>query len=147
MNWKIKRFQELKTEEIYKILKIRNEVFIVEQNCPYLDCDDKDRTAFHLFLEENHEIIAYSRILQKGISYDEISIGRVLVNEIHRGKGLAQKMMKKAIDFIEGDLNEREIRISAQAHLIDFYRECGFEKVSEVYLEDDIPHMEMLYKK
>jgi ElaA protein len=147
MNWKIKRFQELKTEEIYEILRIRNEVFIVEQHCAYLDCDDKDRTAVHLFLVENHEIIAYLRILQKGISYDEISIGRVLVNENHRGKGLAQEMMNKAITFIEEDLKEREIRISAQAHLIGFYKGCGFEKVSEVYLEDDIPHMEMLYKK
>jgi ElaA protein len=146
LNLEIKKFKELKGEEIYQILKARNEVFIVEQHCAYQDCDDKDRSAYHLFLEDKKEIIAYLRILQKGVSYDEISVGRVLVNKSYRGKGIAQEMMIKAIKFIEENLNERKIRISAQAYLIDFYKGFGFEEVSNVYLEDDIPHIEMLYK-
>lgn len=147
MKWEIKKFKELESEEIYEILKIRNEVFIVEQRCAYLDCDGKDKESYHLFLEDNKKIVAYLRILQKGISYDEISIGRVLVHKNHRRKGIAQEMMIKAISFIEGNLNEREIRIEAQEYLVDFYRGFGFEKVSDMYLEDDIPHIEMLYKK
>jgi ElaA protein len=147
LNWVIKKFEELKSEEIYQILKIRNEVFIVEQHCAYQDCDGKDKAAYHIFLEDNKEIVAYLRILQKGVSYDEISVGRVLVNKNYRGKGLAHEMMMKAINFIEENLNESEIRISAQAHLVSFYRGVGFEEVSTVYLEDDIPHIEMLYKK
>lgn len=147
MDFKLKKFKELKGEEIYEILKIRNEVFIVEQQCAYLDCDGKDREAYHLFLEVNKGIVAYLRILQKGVSYDEISIGRVLVNKNHRRKGIAQEMMIKAIKFIEENLNEREVRIEAQEYLVDFYRGFGFEEVSDMYLEDGIPHIEMLYKK
>ena len=122
MNWEIKKFKDLKGEEIYQILKIRNEVFIVEQHCAYQDCDNKDIGAYHLFWQNNKEIIAYLRILQNGVSYNEISVGRVLVNKNHLGKGIAQEMMLRAIKFIEKNLNEREIRISAQAHLVDFYR-------------------------
>lgn len=147
MDFKLKKFKELKGEEIYEILKIRNEVFIVEQQCAYLDCDGKDREAYHLFLEVNKGIVAYLRILQKGVSYDEISIGRVLVNKNHRRKGIAQEMMIKAIKFIEENLNEREVRIEAQEYLVDFYKGFGFEEVSDMYLEDGIPHIEMLYKK
>ena len=147
MNFEVKKFKELKSEELYEILKIRNEVFIVEQECAYLDCDGKDRESYHLFLKDNKGIVAYLRILQKGVSYDEISIGRVLVKKNHRRKGIAQEMMIKAIKFIEENLNEREIRIEAQAYLVNFYKDFGFEEVSSMYLEDDIPHIEMLYKK
>jgi len=143
----MKKFKELKGEETYKILKIRNEIFIVEQLCAYLDCDGKDIEAYHLFLKDNKEIVAYLRILKKGVSYDEISIGRVLVHKNYRRKGIAKEMMKKAINFIEDSLNEREIRIEAQVYLIHFYKSFGFEEVSNMYLEDDIPHIEMLYKK
>ena len=147
MNFEIKKFKELKSEEIYEILKIRNEVFIVEQHCAYLDCDGKDIEAYHIFLEDNKEIVACLRILKKGVSYDEVSIGRVLVHKNYRRKGIAEEMMKKAINFIEDSLNEREIRIEAQAYLVNFYKNFGFEEVSDMYLEDDIPHIEMLYKK
>lgn len=146
MKWIIKKFKELKTEELYNILKIRNEVFVVEQQCAYQDCDGKDKFSYHLFLEENGQIIAYLRILEKGTSYDEISIGRVLVCKEHRGKGLAKEMMLKAIDFIKNALNERDIRISAQSYLLNFYSSFGFQEVSEEYLEDDILHIEMLHK-
>ncbi|MCR1975207.1 GNAT family N-acetyltransferase [Clostridium sporogenes] len=147
MNFKIKKFNELTVEEIYEILKIRNEVFIVEQECPYEDCDGKDKNAYHLFYMEEGKVISYLRILEKGLSYDEISIGRVLVNKDYRGKGLARKSILQAIYFIRNDLKENSIRISAQHYLMDFYKSFGFEPVSEVYLEDNILHIEMLYKK
>lgn len=146
MKYKLKRFNKLTTEELYKILKLRNEIFIVEQNCPYVDCDDKDYNAYHLFLEQNNNIVAYLRILDKGISYDEISVGRVVVSKDYRGKRIATEILLEAIKFIETVLNEKEIRISAQAHLIEFYGAVGFDSVSEEYLEDDIPHIEMLYR-
>lgn len=147
MNWKIKKFNELNIEEIYKILALRNEVFIVEQECAYLDCDDKDLNSYHLFLTENGQIVSYLRILEKGVSYDEISIGRVAVKKSYRGKGISRKMMQKAIEFIENNLSENTIKIQAQAYLLDFYSSLGFKAVSEEYLEDNIPHIDMLYKK
>lgn len=147
MNWKIKKFNELNIEEIYKILALRNEIFIVEQECPYLDCDDKDLNSYHLFLTENGQIVSYLRILEKGVSYDEISIGRVAVKKSYRGKGISRKMMLKAIEFIENNLSENTIKIQAQAYLLDFYSSLGFKAVSEEYLEDNIPHIDMIYKK
>ena len=147
MNWKIKKFNELNLEEIYKILALRNEIFIVEQECPYLDCGDKDLNSYHLFLRENGEIVSYLRILEKGVSYDEISIGRVAVKKSYRGKGISRKMMLKAIEFIENNLSENTIKIQAQAYLLDFYSSLGFKAVSEEYLEDNIPHIDMIYKK
>lgn len=147
MNWELKKFEELKVEEIYKILEIRNEVFIVEQQCAYQDCDGKDENAYHLYLQDNDKIIAYLRILNKGVSYDEISIGRVLVHKNYRGKGISREMMLKAINFIELNLNEKEIKIQAQSYLVDFYGSLGFKETSNEYLEDNIPHIDMLYKK
>ncbi|WP_343342701.1 GNAT family N-acetyltransferase [Terrisporobacter petrolearius] len=147
MNWKIKKFNELNIEEIYKILALRNEIFIVEQECAYLDCDDKDLNSYHLFLTENGQIVSYLRILEKGVSYDEISIGRVAVKKSYRGKGISRKMMLKAIEFIENNLSENTIKIQAQAYLLNFYSSLGFKAVSEEYLEDNIPHIDMIYKK
>ncbi|WP_411682723.1 GNAT family N-acetyltransferase [Clostridium thailandense] len=147
MNWNIKKFSQLKVEELYKILALRNKVFIVEQECAYLDCDDKDFNSYHLFSEEDGELVAYVRILEKGVSYDEISIGRVMVNKNYRGKGISREMMLKAIEFIEKTLKETTIKIQAQAYLLDFYNSLGFKGVSEEYLEDNIPHIDMLYKK
>ncbi|WP_434301945.1 GNAT family N-acetyltransferase [Clostridium botulinum] len=147
MNWELKKFEELKAEEIYKILEIRNEVFIVEQQCAYQDCDGKDENAHHLYLQDNDKIIAYLRILNKEVSYDEISIGRVLVHKNYRGKGISREMMLKAINFIELNLNEKEIKIQAQSYLINFYESLGFKETSNEYLEDNIPHIDMLYKK
>lgn len=146
MDWKIKKYKDLTIEELYRILKVRNEVFVVEQNCPYQDCDGKDKLAYHLFLEVNGNIIAYTRILDKGVSYNEVSIGRFLVQEKHRGKGLAKEMLVKAISFIEESLNEKAIRLSGQVYIKDFYKSFGFKEVSDTYLEDDIPHVEMLRK-
>ncbi len=147
MNWEIKKFKELKVEELYEILRIRNTVFVIEQQCIYQDVDDKDKNAYHLFAMENGKVVAYLRILGKGISYREVSIGRVLTNNNYRGKGLGKELMLKAIHFIENDLKEETIRISAQEYLLNFYGSLGFKSVSDMYIEDDIPHVEMLYKK
>jgi ElaA protein len=146
MNWVVKKFSELSSDELYEILKLRSEVFVVEQECIYEDCDGKDKKSYHLFAEQNGEILVYLRILEKGVSYSEISIGRVLASKKYRGRGFAKQMMLRAIEFIERYLKENAIRISAQVYLLNFYSSFGFVKVSDVYLEDDIPHIEMIYK-
>ena len=146
MEFKLKKFNELTVDELYKILRVRNEVFVVEQNCIYQDCDNKDYEAYHLFCENNHEVIAYLRILNRGVSYGEVSIGRVLVKENYRHTGLSKEIMLKALKFIEENLKETEVRISAQVYIKRFYEGVGFKVVSEEYLEDDIPHVQMIYK-
>lgn len=143
----VKHFKELNNEELYDILRLRCEIFVVEQNCPYQDCDLKDKEAYHLFIKNHHEIIAYLRILNKGASYDEISIGRVVVHKEYRRKGIAQKMIRDAIEFIEEKLGETSVRLSGQLYAERLYESLGFRRVSEVYLEDNIPHVEMLYEK
>lgn len=145
MNWELKRFNELTVEELYKILQLRSEIFVVEQNCPYQDVDNKDERSYHLFCKEEEKIISYLRVLEKDLSFDEIAIGRVCVSKDFRGKGIAREIMKKAIRFIEEELHGNTIKIQAQAYLIDFYSSLGFKSISEEYLEDDIPHIDMMY--
>lgn len=147
MKFQLKTFNELTTTELYNILKERTDVFVVEQNCPYPEVDGKDLQSYHLFKEENGEIIAYLRILPPGVSYPELSIGRVLVKEDYRGQKLAQQMMEEALSYITSELKETTVKIQAQHYLEDFYRSFGFEVISEVYLEDGIPHIDMLLKK
>lgn len=144
-NWQLKPFKELQIEELYDLLKLRSKVFVVEQNCPYQDVDDKDKKGYHLYLKDEDEIIAYLRILDKNVSYKEISIGRVITAPKYRHQGIAKQMLEKAITFVEEELKESRIRISAQEHLVSLYESVGFKVVSEMYLEDDIPHIEMLY--
>lgn len=145
MEWKLKKFDDLTSDELYGILKLRSEVFVVEQECVYQDLDDKDQLSYHLFLENDGETVAVSRIIPENVSYEEMSIGRVVVKENFRGHGLSKIMMKKAIDFIVDDLGKSEIRLSGQAYLVDFYENLGFKKVSDVYMEDNIEHFEFLY--
>ncbi|NLC83953.1 MAG: GNAT family N-acetyltransferase [Ruminococcaceae bacterium] len=144
MNWKFKKFADLSTEEIYGIIKLRIEVFIIEQNCIYQDCDGRDQAALHLFVQADDRIVAYLRILPKGSFYEEICIGRLVVQKDYRGQGLARELMLKAISFIESDLRENEIKIQAQVYLTEFYKSLGFVQVSEEYLEDNLPHIDML---
>ncbi|MBR5504382.1 MAG: GNAT family N-acetyltransferase [Methanobrevibacter sp.] len=132
--WKFKSFDELTVYELYGILKLRAEIFVVEQDCPYQDLDDKDKYAYHLFLEENNEVVALLRILPEGISFEDMAIGRVVVKQSYRGQGISRIMMKKAIDFIVDDLKKTRIRLSGQAYLTEFYQSLGFKKVSDVYL-------------
>ena len=146
MKCKLKEFTELTTEELYEILKLRAEVFVVEQNCPYQDLDDKDQSSYHLFLEDNGQIIAVLRILPENIAYKEMAIGRLIVKKSYRGKGISRKMMVRAMEFITEDLGKEKIKLSGQAYLSDFYQSLGFEKVSEMYLEDGIEHFEFLYE-
>ena len=127
---------------------MRAEVFVVEQNCAYQDLDDKDKYAYHLFLEDEDDstVIALLRILPENIAYEDMSIGRVIVKKSHRGKGLSRIMMEKSMNFIINDLGKKRIRMSGQAYLTKFYEDLGFKKVSDVYLEDGIDHYEFLYE-
>lgn len=147
MNFIIKTFDQLTTTELYAILKERTQVFVVEQNCSYLEVDGKDLKSYHLYKEQNGEVIAYLRILPPGVSYTELSIGRVLVKKENRGQKLAQQMMTYALQFIHNELHETTVKIQAQEYLRDFYGSFGFEAISDVYLDDNIPHIDMLLKK
>jgi len=146
MKWNLKRFEDLSLGELYDILKLRSEIFVVEQNCPYQDLDGKDKVSYHLFLEDNGVVIAALRIIPENISYKEMSIGRVVVKKSYRCKGISKDMMGKAIGFITENLKKDGIRLSGQAYLVDFYEALGFKKVSDVYLEDGIEHFEFLYE-
>ena len=146
MNTIIKKFSELSTDEIYNILKLRSEVFVVEQNCVYQDIDEKDQKATHLFIEKNNEIIAYTRIFKKGDYYEENpSIGRVVVSKKERGKNLGKEIMLNSIEFIKKELKGRKIELSAQKYLDKFYKDLDFYSEGEDYLEDGIPHQRMFY--
>lgn len=144
MTYNIKHYDLLTKDELYQIMKLRNEVFVVEQTCVYQDIDGKDTDAYHLCCYDGDELVGYLRILDHGQSYNEISIGRVLVKETHRDKKIGKLIMNESIDYIKEVLNETVVRISAQAYLQKFYTSLGFEIVSEEYLEDEIPHIEML---
>lgn len=145
MAWKIKNFEELTRTELYKILAVRSEVFVVEQECAYQDIDGKDQKSLHLWLEDSAgEVQAYCRILSSGLSYPEASIGRVLVKESQRGKGTARKMLEQALDFLANAWREPSVRIEAQYYLRQFYASFGFIEDSEPFLEDGIKHVEMI---
>ncbi|SEN00240.1 GNAT family N-acetyltransferase [Chryseobacterium taichungense] len=145
--WKIKTFDEFTVPELYNVLKARIDVFVVEQNCPYPDLDDYDQKAVHIWAEENGYVLANCRIFDRGIKYPEASIGRVLTTEKARGKRLGKQLIQYALDTIEARFHTDEVRISAQDYLLKFYGEFGFEDTGKKYLEDDIPHTEMLYRK
>ena len=147
MQWEIKAFDQLSLQELYTILTLRTNVFVVEQACPYPELDGKDPNCLHLLGTINGELVAYLRILPAALRYDEVSIGRVVIKPSHRGKGLGRLMMEQAIHCITNEWKESQIKIGAQAYLEKFYQSLGFEPVSEVYLEDDIPHLDMLYSK
>ena len=138
-----KKFDELTLEELYEILKLRSEVFVVEQNCIYNDIDGKDKTSFHIMIKENNKIAAYLRVLQPGVSYENASLGRVLVTKDARGMGYAKAIVTEGINCILRNFNTNKITIGAQEYLKDFYSEFGFKPVSEVYDEDGIPHLDM----
>lgn len=144
--WKVKSFEELTTKELYGILKVRVDVFVVEQNCPYPDLDGYDQKALHLWAEKNGEVLAYCRIFDKGIKYPETSIGRVLTNQKYRNLKLGKILTRFAINTIEARFRTSEIRISAQDYLLKFYSDFGFEDTGKKYLEDNIPHTEMVRK-
>jgi len=143
LQWKIKRFEELSAHELYDLLKLRSEIFVVEQNCVYLDLDGKDKVALHLLGEFEGKIVAYSRLFKPGISFDNASIGRVVVDANFRDRKWGHDLMREAIAGIKHYFGESQITIGAQLYLKKFYESHGFVKTSEMYLEDDIPHIEM----
>ena len=144
MNFEIKHFNELTVNEMYEIAKSRFEVFVCEQKTvEEQDFDDKDKESYHVMLKDGDRVVAYSRILPKGLSYDNVSIGRVLVLQSYRRKGIAQKMMKACIEFIKQNFNETSIIISAQLYVKSMYESVGFEVISDVYDEVNIPHVKM----
>ncbi len=139
----IKHFTELTTTELYRLLRARAEIFVVEQDCPYQDLDNKDLGAWHIWLEDEDGVAAYCRVLDKGVSYaDAGSIGRVIT--VKRGSGLGLRVMQEGIRVAEEKFSQTTLRISAQQYAQGFYEKCGFVRVSEPYLEDNIPHVEML---
>jgi ElaA protein len=146
MQIEIKTFEELSKLELYELLKLRAEIFVVEQDCVYNDLDDRDQFGMHVIGRINNEIAAYARVLPVNIRFQEVSIGRVVVASKHRGRSLGKNIMQTCINYVYSDGNNDNIRISAQCYLKRFYSELGFEVVSEEYLEDNIPHIEMLYK-
>ena len=139
----IKSFEELNKAELYQIIQLRIAVFIVEQDCPYPDLDGMDQDAQHLWIEDAGEIVCYLRINPAGSRFTEPSLGRIVTKKSHRNHGLAEKLIKKAIDLV-CEKESKAIRISAQCYLEKYYEKFGFIKASEEYLEDDIPHIEML---
>lgn len=148
MEWKIKKFYDLSLDELYEICKARYEVFgcnqkIFQEN----DFDDIDKKVYHLYLWDKNKVIAYARVIPNGVTYNEASIGRVLVLQEYRRKGIATELMKRAIEFLQKELKEDVIVLSAQAYAKGLYESVGFKEVSEVYNEVDIPHVKMkLYK-
>ncbi len=143
LKWKIKPFKALSTNELYSVLQLRSEVFVVEQNCVYQDVDGKDQKAIHVLGYYQEDLAAYCRLFTAGDYFDQASIGRVLVSPKHRDKKLGHELMQTAIKAVENEFGQTKITISAQLYLQKFYEGHGFVKTSETYLEDDIPHIEM----
>ena len=139
----IKSFEELNKAELYQIIQLRIAVFIVEQDCPYPDLDDMDQDAQHLWIEDAGEIVCYLRVNPAGSRFLEPSLGRIVTKKSHRNRGYAEMLIKRAIDLVS-EKESRAIRISAQCYLEKYYEKFGFIKASEEYLEDNIPHIEML---
>lgn len=143
METKTKTFQELSNEELYQILRLRSEVFVVEQDCVYLDLDNKDQKALHVLGTKEGQVVAYTRIFKPGDYFDNTSIGRVVVSKDQRQYGYGKMIMEASLSAIKELFPDITIEISAQSYLIKFYTELGFERFGEEYLEDGIPHVRM----
>ena len=146
MQVSIKAFDELTIHELYQILRLRSEVFVVEQDCVYQDVDKKDQKALHVIGLKGDEVVAYTRIFKPGDYFDNVSIGRVVVRQDQRKYGLGKKIMLATMAAIDQRFPNKPIEISAQSYLLRFYTELGFSAFGEEYLEDGIPHRRMLKK-
>lgn len=140
-----KSFRDLSTQELYDVLRLRSEVFVVEQNCPYLDPDDKDQACLHVMGFDGARLAAYARLVPPGLAYDSPAIGRVVIAAGFRKHGYGKALMKQCIGEAERHFKAGTITISAQQYLEKFYTELGFVTKSGMYLEDDIPHIKMMY--
>ena len=146
INWEFNDFSELTLETLYDIMRLRQEVFILEQNCPYLDADGKDIHSYHLLGYVDSELVAYLRLVKPGISYDELSFGRILTSKKIRGNGVGKLLMEEGIKQSKILFGNIPNRISAQMYLKKFYNAFGFKETNKEYLEDGIPHIEMIKK-
>jgi ElaA protein len=144
MEIKVKNFDELSTKELYDVLQLRSEVFVVEQDCVYQDIDGKDERALHIMGLEDGNLVAYARCFQAGDYFDEASIGRVLVRENYRKMGYGHVITKASIEAIKTNYKADKIKISAQVYLVIFYESHGFKTIGDRYMEDGIPHIAML---
>lgn len=144
IQWSLKKFSELTTDELYALLRLRSEVFVVEQNCVFLDMDNKDQDCYHLLGWKNNELVATTRIVPPGVIYDIPSIGRVVTSTLIRGTGIGRLLMEKSIEETYLLYKKVPIKIGAQLYLLKFYTSLGFKKTSDIYLEDGIEHIEML---
>lgn len=141
----IKKFDELTARELYDVLKLRQDVFVIEQTCIYPDMDGCDFVCHHALMRNRAgELIGYLRILPPGQTFDTVAIGRVLVREDARGGGSARQLMTAALRFIRETLMQRQVKLSAQQYLVKFYESLGFAAISEGYVEDGIPHIDMM---
>ena len=140
----VKRFNELTVDELYEILKLRADVFVIEQQCIYPDIDQKDRKSLHVFVKDQDEVIAYLRVLEKGVSFDKVGIGRVISK--YRRKGLGTIVLKAGIQAAKEMYHANEIIIEAQTYAKSFYELQGFVQCSDEFLEDGIPHIKMILK-
>ncbi|MCC7402483.1 MAG: GNAT family N-acetyltransferase [Chitinophagaceae bacterium] len=144
MNWILKRFSELSPDELYAILQLRNEVFVIEQNCLFQDADNKDQLSCHLMGWSDGILAAYSRLVPPGIAFDKASIGRVVISPARRGTGAGKELMRISIENIKHLYGNNPIMIGAQLYLKKFYESIGFSQVSSIYLEDGIEHIQMM---
>ena len=136
-------FESISKEELYDVLSLRQRVFIIEQDCFYEDLDYSDQDANHLLLYKDNKLIGYSRVFQPGIKYDAASIGRIVIDLYYRGRGYGKSITQEAIQFLKNNFPGSDISISAQYRLVNFYKDLGFEREGEVYLEDNIDHIKM----
>ena len=144
IQWLHKKFEELTPYQLYAILKLRSEVFVVEQNCVFQDADDKDQSSYHLMGFNNNKLIAYTRLVPPGKIYEQVSIGRVVTSPSVRGSGAGKELMKQSIDAVYNLFGAQPIKLGAQLYLKQFYGLFGFEQMSDVYLEDGIEHIYMI---
>ena len=144
ISWVCKKFDELTSPELYAILQLRNEVFVVEQNCVFQDADNKDQQSFHFMGWMNDKLIAYTRLVPAGIIYDTASIGRVVTSSSLRRTGIGNELMERSIEKTKELFGEKSIKLGAQLYLKNFYESLGFTQSSDIYLEDGIEHIEMI---
>ncbi len=144
--WNLTTFDQLSARQLYQILELRTQVFVVEQDCVYQDMDNHDQQAWHLCGVRGNELVAYLRLLGPGIKYSEPAIGRVVIRDSERGTGMGYSLMEAGMQAASSLFPGQGVRLSAQSHLEKFYRSLGFQPVGDEYLEDNIPHIEMVSK-
>ena len=140
MEIKILSFDELDNDQLYALLKLRVDIFVVEQNCPYPELDNKDQTALHMLGTQSNELVAYLRVY---FNMDAAVIGRIITHEKHRKKGLSSQLIEEAMNYIKNHSSSKSIKLQAQEHLVSYYSRFGFKPVSDRYVWDGIPHIDM----